>query len=161
LFRVKQTIPVQPGPLTLLYPAWLPGNHAPRGPVDKLAGLTITANGRELGWTRDPDDVYAFHLEVPDGVDTITTEYQTLTPVERSQGRVVMTPNMLNLQFNTVVLYPAGHYASRIQYDAKVTYPQGWQAFSALDVEARQGSTVDYQAVPLDILVDSPVFAGR
>jgi predicted metalloprotease with PDZ domain len=161
LFRVKQTIPVQPGPLTLLYPQWLPGNHGPRGPVDKLAGLTITANGQKLAWKRDPADVYAFHLDVPQGTSSIVTEYQTLTPADRSQGRVVMTPNMLNLQFNTVVLYPAGHYASRIQYDAKVKYPAGWQAFTALEVETRSGDTVDYRAVPLDILADSPVFAGR
>ena len=109
LFRVKQTIPVRPGPLTLLYPQWLPGNHGPRGPIDKLAGLTITANGQKLAWKRDPADVYAFHLDVPQGASSIVTEYQTLTPADRSQGRVVMTPNMLNLQFNTVVLYPAGH----------------------------------------------------
>jgi predicted metalloprotease with PDZ domain len=162
IFRVKQTIPVAPGPLTLLYPQWLPGNHGPRGPIDKLAGLVISAgNGQKLAWKRDPADVYAFHLEVPQGVTSITTEYQTLTPADPSQGRVVMTPNMLNLQFNTVVLYPAGHYASRIDYDARVTYPAGWQAATALDVERKLGDAVDYQSVPLDILADSPVFAGR
>ncbi len=161
LFRVKQTIPVQPGPLTLLYPQWLPGNHAPRGPIDKLAGLVITGNGQKLEWKRDPANVYAFHLDVPQGVTSIVAEYQTLTPTDRSQGRVVMTPNMLNLQFNTVVLYPAGHYASKIQYDAKVKYPAGWQAATALEVESKAGDTVDYRDVPLDILVDSPVFAGR
>ena len=58
------TIPVQAGPLTLLYPQWLPGNHAPRGELDKLAGLTFQAGGRVLPWTRDPADVYAFHLDV-------------------------------------------------------------------------------------------------
>src|SRR3546814_17580976 len=46
IFRVKQEMPVQPGPLTLLFPAWLPGNHRPAGPIDKLAGLEITAKGR-------------------------------------------------------------------------------------------------------------------
>lgn len=161
MFKVRQTIPVVSGPLTLLYPQWLPGNHGPRGPIDKLAGLTITGNGQKIAWKRDPGDVYAFHLDIPQGVTSITTEYQTLTPADTSQGRVVMTPNMLNLQFNTVVLYPAGHYASRIDYDAKVKYPAGWQAATALDVEARAGATVDYATVPLDILADSPVFAGR
>jgi len=74
---------------------------------------------------------------------------------------VVMTPNMLNLQWNAVVLYPAGHYASRIEYAATVKYPAGFQAASALDVASREGDTVHYQPVPLDILVDSPVYAGR
>jgi predicted metalloprotease with PDZ domain len=162
IFRVRQTIPVVAGPLTLLYPQWLPGNHAPRGPIDKLAGLVITdGNGQKIAWTRDPANVYAFQLDVPQGVTRIVTEYQTLTPADPTMGRVVITPAMLNLQMNTVVLYPAGHYASRILYDARVKYPAGWQAFTALDVQGRAGDVVDYQDVPLEILVDSPVFAGR
>lgn len=162
IFRVKQTIPVVAGPLTLLYPQWLPGNHAPRGPIDKLAGLVITdGNGQKIAWKRDPANVYAFQLDVPQGVTRIVTGFQTLTPTDPTMGRVVITPSMLNLQMNTVVLYPAGHYASRIVYDARVKYPAGWQAFTALDVQDRAGDVIDYQDVPLEILVDSPVFAGR
>lgn len=161
IFRVKQTLPVQAGPLTLLYPAWLPGNHSPSGPIDKIAGLKINANGQPLVWKRDPLDVYAFHVDVPQGVSSLVMDYQYLTPTDRDQGRVVMTPNMLNLQWNAVVLYPAGHYASQITYQASVTYPSGWQAASALDVAQRSGDVVHYQPVPLDILVDSPVYAGR
>ena len=41
MFRVREEISVAAGPLTLFYPQWLPGNHGPRGPVDKLAGLAI------------------------------------------------------------------------------------------------------------------------
>ena len=66
IFRVRETIPLaQAGPVTLLYPAWLPGNHAPRGQLEDLAGLTIRAGGKIVPWTRDPLDVYAFHLDVP------------------------------------------------------------------------------------------------
>lgn len=161
IFRVRQTLPVQAGPLTLLYPQWLPGNHGPRGPIDKLAGLVLTGNGQKIAWTRDPADVYAFHLDVPQGVTSLVADYQVLTPADTTQGRVVMTPNLLNLQFNTVVLYPAGHYASRIDYDASVKYPTGWRAATALDVAAQEGDSVRYAKVPLDILADSPVFAGR
>jgi predicted metalloprotease with PDZ domain len=161
IFRVKQTMPVQAGPLTLLFPAWLPGNHAASGPIDKIAGLEITANGQRLEWKRDPLDVFAFHVEVPQGASMLSMQYQYLTPTGRDQGRVVMTPNMLNLQWNAVVLYPAGHYASRIQYAASVKYPAGFHAASALDVASRAGDTVQYQPGALDILVDSPVYAGR
>ena len=161
IFRVKQVMPVQTGPLTLLFPAWLPGNHAASGPIDKIAGLEITANGKHLDWKRDPLDVFAFHVDVPQGVTSLSMQYQYLTPTGRDQGRVVMTPNMLNLQWNAVVLYPAGHYASRIRYAAAVKYPAGFQAASALDVASREGDTVRYEPVPLDILVDSPVYAGR
>src|SRR3546814_10831972 len=72
-----------------------------------------------------------------------------------------MSPNMLNLRWTAVVLYPAGHYASRIEFAAAVKYPAGFQAASALDVASRTGDTVHYKPVPLDILVDSPVYAGR
>ena len=72
IFNVRETVPVAgPGPLTLLYPKWLPGNHSPTGPIDKLAGLVITANGQPVEWKRDPVDVYAFHVDVPAGVQTL------------------------------------------------------------------------------------------
>ena len=99
-FRVHETVPAQPGPLTLLYPQWLPGNHSPTGPIDKLAGLVVTANGKTLPWKRDPLNVYAFHVEVPEGASSVDVEFQFLSPQDTRQGRVVMTPDMLNLQWN-------------------------------------------------------------
>ena len=161
IFKVRESIPVAAGELTLLYPKWLPGNHSPSGPIDKLAGLRLTVNGKPLAWKRDPLDVYAFHVDVPAGVESIQADYQYLTPTDPSQGRVVMTPNMLNLQWNAVVLYPAGHYARQVQYDASVTYPAGFTPATALDVATRSGDLVHYKPVPLDILVDSPIYAGR
>ena len=161
IFRVRQTIPVQAGPLTLLYPMWVPGGHSPRNSIDKIAGITFKANGQKLDWKRDTLNVAAFHVEVPAGVTEITAEFDFLTPTSGSQGRVVMTPNMLNLQFLSAALYPAGHYTHQIMYDAHVTYPAGWTAFTALDEDARSGNTVDYKDVPFDILVDSPIYAGR
>ena len=161
IFHVKQTIPVQAGELTLLYPMWIPGGHTPRGAIDKVAGLAFKANGQKLDWKRDTIDVAAFHVTVPEGVSTITAEFDFLSPTDRSQGRVVMTPNMLNLQFISTVLYPAGHYGSQITFDPVVTYPAGWTAFTALHVDGSSGNTIDYEDVPLDILADSPVFAGK
>src|SRR5690606_33549905 len=161
IFRIRQEIPARPGPLTLLLPEWLPGHHSPTGAIDKIAGLRFRAGGRDLAWRRDPLNVYAFHLEVPQGADAVSAEFQFLSPTDASQGRVVMTPEMLNLQWIAMTLYPAGHYAARIEYRPSVAYPAGWQAASALDVERRAGDTVHYAPVPLDILADSPIFAGR
>lgn len=161
IFRVRQTIPVQAGPLVLLYPQWIPGNHAPRGPIEKIAGIRFTANGQPVAWTRDPLNVYAFHLDVPAGASTLAAQYDYLTPTDPVQGRVVMTPAMLNLQWNAVLLYPAGHAQSQVLFDARVTYPPGWQAGTALEVERREGDTVVYKRVPLEVLADSPVYAGR
>ncbi|MBS0570292.1 MAG: peptidase M61, partial [Proteobacteria bacterium] len=62
VFRVREEIPAPPGQLTLLYPQWMPGNHAPRGPADKLAGIVFRANGKPIPWQRDTENVFAFHL---------------------------------------------------------------------------------------------------
>ena len=161
IFRIRETIPVQAGPLTLLFPRWVPGGHSPRNGLDDIAGLRFTANGRKLEWTRDTVEVGAFHLEVPAGVTEIVAEFDSLTATGQGQGRVVMTPNMLNLQFISTSLYPAGHYMHQIMVDPRVTYPAGWTAFTALHEDGRSGDTVDYENVPYDIFVDSPVYAGR
>ena len=161
IFRVRETVPAQPGPLTLLYPQWLPGNHSPSGPIDKMAGLKVSANGKELKWTRDPLNVYAFHVDVPQGASSVEVEFQYLSPQDARQGRVVMTPEMLNLQWNTVTLYPAGYYASRIQAEASVKFPAGWQFGTALEEASRSGDTVTFKPIKFDDLVDSPIYAGK
>ena len=89
---VHESIPVKPGPLTLLYPEWLPGNHAPRGPIDGLAGLIITAGGHPVEWVRDAVNVYAFHVQVPAGVNRLDLEFEFASPLVRDQGRTVVTP---------------------------------------------------------------------
>lgn len=161
IFTVKETIPMAPGPAVLLYPEWLPGNHAPRGQVDKLAGLTITAAGQRLAWRRDSVDVFAFHIDVPAGATAVDLEFQYLTPTDGNQGRVVVTPEMMNLQWNMVVLYPAGHFTRQIPVEAAVTLPKDWTFATALDVERRDGNRISFARTDVDTLVDSPMFAGR
>ncbi len=162
IYRVTQTIPVPAaGRMTLLFPEWLPGNHAPRGPIASIAGLRITAGNRVLPWRRDPADMYAFHVDVPAGVREIRAEFQHLSPTQPSQGRVTMTPNMLNLQWEKMSLYPAGYYVRQIPVQATVTLPQGWSAATSLDVASRQGDRITYRPVSYETLVDSPIFAGR
>lgn len=167
IFRVTQTIPVAPtvatgaGHLTLLYPEWLPGNHAPRGEIEKVTGLEFTANGEKLAWVRDNVDVFAFHLTVPEGVSQITAKFQFVSATRSNQGRIVMAPSMLNLRWHQLSFYPAGHYVRQIPVEATAIYPDGWQAASALRPKSTTGSTVVYQKTDYDTLVDSPVFAGQ
>lgn len=161
IFRVKETIPVaQAGPLTLLMPEWLPGNHAPRGQIEKLTGLTITANGQPVAWKRDPLNVYAFQIEVPQGATEVVAQFQFLSATQGNQGRVVVTPKMLNIQWESVSLYPAGYYTRQIPIQATVTYPPGWQAATALR-GTKSGNAVAYETIDYEALQDSPVFAGR
>ena len=161
IFRVKQQIPVQGGDMTLLYPKWLPGNHSPTGRVDAVAGLMITANGKRVEWVRDTVDMFAFHVAVPAGAKTLDVEFQFLTSGTGNEGRVVMTPEMLNLQWNAVALYPAGHFTRQIDVAASVTLPKGWQFATALETAATTGDTTTFKTVPFETLVDSPMFAGK
>jgi predicted metalloprotease with PDZ domain len=161
IFRVHETIPAQGGPVALLFPKWLPGNHGPTGPIDKFAGLVIRAGGTKLAWTRDAVDVYAFHVIVPNGSHALDCDFQFLSPVETREGRVVMTPEMLNLQWNAVALYPAGYFSRDIVVQPSVKLPQGWKFGTALETASASGATTTFKPVPFNTLVDSPIFAGR
>lgn len=161
VFRVHEVIPAAAGPLTLLYPQWIPGNHSPSGPIDKFAGLTVKANGKTLPWTRDQFNVYAFNVDVPQGATEVEVDFQFLSAQDTRQGRVVMTPDMLNLQWNTVTVYPAGYYARQIQTEPSVKLPSGWQFGSALEVASQDGGTVHFKSINYDDLVDSPIYAGK
>jgi predicted metalloprotease with PDZ domain len=168
IYRVTETIPVRPGPLVLYYPQWLPGNHAPRGQIDQLAGLRFRAGDRELAWKRDPLNVYAFTLQVPAGVTQLVAEFQVATPQATDSGRVArvqVTPNLLGLQWNQVVLYPAGYAVRDIQVRATLQLPPGWKHATALTADTAGGAVVSdrvqFATVSLEHLVDSPLFAGR
>jgi predicted metalloprotease with PDZ domain len=162
IFRVRERIPVaQAGPLTLLYPEWHPGKHAPRGPINLLSGIEIRARGEPLPWRRDPVNVYAFHVDVPAGADALDLQFQFVSPTQTNQGRVVVTREMLNLQWEVVALYPAGHYARQIRIVPSVKLPQDWRFASALDGATTLGDTTRFAETDLETLVDSPLFAGR
>lgn len=162
IYRVHQTVPVPAaGRMTLLYPEWLPGNHAPRGPIASIAGLKVTGDGRPIRWSRNRGYAYGFDIDVPAGVREVVLDYQHLSPTAAPQGRITMTPDMLNIQWEKMSLYPAGYFVRNIPVVASATYPAGWQAATALDADTRLGNTIRYASVSYEELVDSPVFAGR
>jgi predicted metalloprotease with PDZ domain len=162
IYRVKERIPVLgTGPMLLIYPKWLPGFHAPQAPIELFAGLEIMAGSEQLTWKRHPVTVNAFLIDVPEGIDEIEASFQFLSPTDPSQGRVIATPDLLMLQWNTVLLYPARHFARQIQMEASLTLPAGWQWACALEAVRQEEATVHFAPAPLDILVDSPVLAGR
>jgi predicted metalloprotease with PDZ domain len=163
VFSIREEIPVQAGPLRLYYPQWLPGNHGPRGPVDLVGGLRFSANGTSLPWRRDPLDMYSFWVDVPAGASKLVAEFQYLSPMDTVQGRVVMTPEIIGLQWNAVVLYPAGYDASKITVAPSVEIPNGWRAGTALEIENanRNLATLVYAPTTLETLVDSPLLAGK
>jgi len=162
IFSVRETIPVRAGEsMVLLYPQWAPGYHSPTGRVDELAGLMISANGVRVPWMRDPVDVFAFHVNVPAGASALDVNFQFTSPVDTPEGRIVMTPAMLNLQWLAVALYPAGYFARQIMVEASVRLPQGWEFATAWETAASNGAITAFKPVSFDTLADSPIFAGR
>jgi predicted metalloprotease with PDZ domain len=161
VLRVRETIPVQAGTMTLLYPQWIPGNHAPTNELKRLAGLHIVAAGKRLDWVRNPDDLYALAVDVPAGVTSIDLEFQQLLPQEPTGSDPFLGHNMLDVQWQGSMLYPAGYYATRIEVDASLRLPTGWQYGTALRATSASGAEVHFERVSLDTLIDSPVFAGK
>ena len=162
ILHVTETIPMPAaGPMTLLFPKWLPGNHGPSGQISKLASLIISANGKELTWKRDEVDVFAFHITAPAGVKSLDVKFDFLTPTAANQGRITVTADMISLQPNQLSLYPAGWFTRQIPVETTVTWPKGWQAGGALRPVKTAGDTITYETVDYETLVDSPFLAGR
>ncbi|MCZ8320765.1 MAG: peptidase M61 [Novosphingobium sp.] len=162
-YRVTQTVPVAPGTskLTLLFPQWLPGNHAPRGPLAELVDITFTSGGEVLRWKRDPLEVNAFHIDLPAGTREVVAKFIHTSPLQPAEGRITMTQEMLNLQWEKMSLYPAGHYVRQIKVRPSVTLPAGWTAAVALDGQKQDGNRWSWGEHSYEVLVDSPIFAGK
>ncbi len=163
VFRIHEDVPVQQaGDFVLLFPKWIPGNHSPTGPIPTLGGLVIKSGDQRLAWTRDVVQEYAFHINVPQGATSLSVDFDYLSPLDdEKEGRVVMTPNMLDVQWNPEVLYPAGHFARQITLHPKLTLPDGWQYGTALETENATGGHITFKPTTLNTLIDSPVYAGR
>src|SRR5215469_5503223 len=162
LFHGHETIPVQPGPLTLYYPKWIPGEHSPSGPLENLAGLKLSAGGKALPWRRDPVDMYAIHLEVPQGASSLEADFDFLSPDKGGEfgQSVSATPDIVDLEWNQVLLYPAGRPSKEIPFDPSVKLPAGWQFGTALETASSSGGVTRFKTVTLNNLVDSPLIAG-
>lgn len=158
-------IPVRPGPLTLAYPKWIPGEHAADGPITQVVSLEISAGGRELPWRRDGLDAFLFRLEVPRGAATLDVRFDYLSPPKAfadGYGRTPnVTPHLLILPFNHFVLYPREAAADTLAIRATVRLPAGWKFDGALRPERVEGDTLILPVVPLATLVDSPLLAGE
>ncbi|MFE9084072.1 M61 family metallopeptidase [Brevundimonas sp. NPDC003935] len=160
IVRVRQTIPVTAGPLVLLYPKFLPGNHAATGPIQLISGVTVTGGGNRIDWLRDTIEPNAFHIDVPQGVSEIVVEFQWLTQPDNATWRVVMTPEMVNLQWEKALLYPAGYRSTGITFAPSIRLPEGWKYGVALDTERYENGVATFRPTDLYTLIDSPLFGG-
>lgn len=163
IFHSTLTFPVKPGPLTLLYPEWIPGEHGPTGPISQVAGLKFTSGGKTLAWRRDDVNMFAFHLEVPAGASEVTASLDYLSPGEGGQysASPAATAKLAVLEWCLVTLYPQGARSDAISYSASLRVPAGWKYATALSTERDSSGTIDFQPVSLTTLIDSPVLAAQ
>src|SRR5580765_1662950 len=163
ILHTQLHIPAQPGPLTLLYPKWLPGEHGPDGPITDLVGLKISVAGKPVNWQRDADNMFAFHLTVPAGANAVNVSFDFLLPSGSGaySSGVSSTATLLDLSWNQVLLYPKKTNAYDTQYAATLHLPEGWKFGTALPVASSSGARVEFSPVSLEMLVASPVIAGE
>ena len=162
--RITETIPVPAGAtqLTLLLPEWIPGHHSRSGLPAELGGIHFSADGHDLSWHRDPVDVFAYVVDVPAGTHEVVARMFHTPPFKAEPGdRVTVTREIINLEWDQMVLYPAGHYVRQIKIKPSVTFPEGWTAFTALDGKVQTGKRFDWDVTDYETLVDSPIFAGK
>ena len=165
IYHSKMEFPVSAGPLTLVYPKWIPGEHAPNGPIVDVTGLHFRANGKEITWRRDLVDLYAFHCDVPAGVNTLEATLDYLLPTEESGAVSVPSASakVAVLPWNLVVLYPQGVKSDDVKFAASLRVPDGWKFATALQPAngTRHSEDIsEFETVSLTTLVDSPVLAG-
>jgi predicted metalloprotease with PDZ domain len=162
LFHVNLTMPVKAGPMTLLYPEWIPGEHGPTGPIINLVGLKIRAGGNTLPWKRDSVNMYAFHVEVPAGVNSLEVAFDFISPPE-SEGftsGASTTSELAVLNWNQLLLYPQGETADSVQFQATLKVPDSWRYGTALPIHTETGNEIEFQPSSLTTLIDSPVSMG-
>jgi predicted metalloprotease with PDZ domain len=157
ILHVNLSIPVSPGPFTLVYPKWIPGEHGPTGPIQNMAALRIAANGAPIPWQRDLVDMYAFHVTVPAGAANLDISFDQLMTSQDPMS----TPNIVIINWNRVLLYPAGKKSDDVAVKPAIILPDGWGFGTALAGPTRSGNRVDFDTVDLTTLVDSPLDAGR
>jgi predicted metalloprotease with PDZ domain len=168
VFHTHLTIAAKAGPLMLVYPKWIPGEHMPTGPITQLAGLHLRANGVELAWSRDLVDPFAFHTDVPSGASSVDVDFDYMSPSSTFGGGYGESANATQhlglILFNHVVLYPAGAGSDDITFKASVRLPAGWKFDTALPIASQAPDRIDdrieLQPVSLTTLVDSPIVAG-
>jgi predicted metalloprotease with PDZ domain len=163
LYHVHMTVPAKAGPLTLVYPKWIPGEHMPSGPIADLVGLKIQAGGQSVLWRRDSVNMYAFHVDVPAGASALDVVFDFITPPDTggfSSGSSTTT-QLAVLNWNQLILYPEGVSPDQFKAQATLRVPDAWRYGTALPIAHESGNEVEFKPASLTTLVDSPVSMGR
>ncbi|MDP2325446.1 MAG: M61 family peptidase, partial [Gammaproteobacteria bacterium] len=143
ILHARLNIAVTPGPLTLFYPKWLPGNHAPTGPIADLVGIRMSADGQAVEWQRDSVDQYALRLVVPAGTSRLDVSLDFLSglPDGKFASPASLTTELAMIRWSQLVLYPSTVRPDDLVVEASIRLPEGWQFASALtEINATSGN---------------------
>jgi predicted metalloprotease with PDZ domain len=162
VIHIQMTMPAKAGPMTLLYPEWIPGEHGPTGPISNLVGLKIQGGGRSIPWKRDDVNMYAFHIDVPAGVATLEVAFDFI-PAPDAEGfssGASTTSKLAVLNWNQMLLYPQGAEADTVQYQASLRVPNSWRYGTALPIQRESGDEIEFRPASLTTIIDSPISMG-
>jgi predicted metalloprotease with PDZ domain len=161
IYHAQLSIPAKAGVMTLVFPKWIPGNHRPSGPIAALTGIRMEAAGKPVAWQRDGVDMYAFHVTVPEASHEVNVSLDAITSNDSAGGGgPAASSNLLDLNWNAVVLYPQGADSDKVEFVPSVKLPAGWKFATALVPAHVSGDEVEFSPVSLTTLVDSPLIAG-
>src|SRR4029079_8707946 len=155
ILHTKFTIPVRPGPLTLFYPKWIPGEHSPTGPINDLVGLKLSGGGKSIPWRRDDVEMFAFHCEIPAGVDVLDVTFDDV-----SQPETTASAKLARIKWNRLLVYTEGVNSDAINVKASLKLPAGWRFASALPIVSDNRGELQFKEVTLTEIVDSPAIIG-
>ncbi|MFH0794410.1 MAG: M61 family peptidase [bacterium] len=165
LLHARIEIPAQAGEFVLWYPKWIPGTHAPMGPVENIGGLTIeTPDGARLDWRRDDEELNRIRCKVPDGAHSVVVhlDYICNQPSANSTGADTFGNALVGvINWNTCILYPEGIRSDEIAVRLRLRVPGKWRFASALDEEETKDGWVSFKETSLEDLIDSPLIAGE
>ena len=161
IYHAHLQIPVHAGEMSLVFPKWIPGNHRPSGPLAALTGIQMEGQGQSIAWRRDEIEMYEFHLTIPAGVNEIDVGLDAITSKDSAGANgPAASSNILDLNWNAVLLYPKGSRSDDVRFEPSITLPGGWKFGTALPVARTSGDKVEFAPVSLTTLIDSPVIAG-
>jgi predicted metalloprotease with PDZ domain len=161
LYHAEVDLSVKAGPLALITPQWIPGNHRPTGPVSDITGVVFTIDGKPVEWRRDDVNMYEFHLKIPEGVTRLHAHLDCIVTARVSHKLAV-------LEWEKLLLYPANTPVREIAIQPSLKVPAGWGVGTALQPEGAEswpvpaaGSTTKFEVTNVEQLEDSPIIAGE
>ena len=164
LLHARLALRATPGRLALRYPRWIPGTHAPGGPVQNLGGLVARGGGAVLRWERDRSDPYLFTVLVPEGVERIAIDLTYIAnqpSVNSTSSDVTASEGHILVNLNCCLLIPVAADIAEWTCAVSARTPPGWQNASQLPLAEREDDVLRHAPLSIEEAIDRPLLLGR